>query len=146
MNDFVKRYSRKPKHVEAVQLTEENIHYVAIWCGGKVEDRSESSEDTPIFELTVPNVEGNDITGVGSFVTHDLSNGRFYVKGANFFLDEYELPGEVSGVDWNDAGELPPKPRPAYLVGSVKNVPESFDPRTEPLTPHYVQRGRYDRA
>lgn len=33
----IKQYVRKPFHVEGVEVTEENMHEVAQWCGGDVQ-------------------------------------------------------------------------------------------------------------
>ncbi|QED11727.1 hypothetical protein PP914_gp239 [Arthrobacter phage Qui] len=146
-HDMVRTYSRKPKHVEAVLLSDGNIHDAAIWCGGRVDDRRETSDNVPIFELVVPNVSGNDTAVIGNVVIRDLSDGRFWVKGANFFFEEYEAPAEVR-VDFNEPNAYSGIPGAVPVMTNViKEVPADFDPSTEPLTPHYVPRmGRYDRG
>lgn len=132
MSDFVKTYSRKPKLIEAVRLTRENAYDVAIWCGGEVKETGGADDVTePFIELIVPNVYGNDTATIGVYITRDLSDGRFWVKGENFILGEYEVQEEVV------EGE-----GPSYL-GISGALPVT---KMGPLTPHYVSRGQYDRV
>lgn len=127
MNNLVKTYSRKPKQIEAVQLTRENAYDVAIWCGGEVKETQGDQRDVADvhIQLVVPNVYGNDNATIGTFIIRDLSDGRFFVKSENFFVGEYETEEEVK---------------------IVVHVDENFTPKMGPLTPHYVPRGRYDRG
>jgi hypothetical protein len=154
-HDMVRTYSRKAKHLEAVQLTKDNLYEVASWCGGKVVETQGDQRDTSdvYIQLIVPNVDGNDTATLGTFITRDLSDGRFYVKGANFFLEEYDLPAEVrveevyEGTNRAVQNYLGIPGAVPVTANGIKEVPADFDPATEPLTPHYVPRmGRYDRG
>lgn len=51
------KFVQKPSFVEAVQLTAQNLHEVAEWCGGSLRWTHRPPEAT----LTVPNVNGNRV-------------------------------------------------------------------------------------
>jgi hypothetical protein len=45
MNIKTEGYSRKPFHVDAVQVTEENMEEVAAWCAGKIRTSKKTIRD-----------------------------------------------------------------------------------------------------
>lgn len=96
----VKMYSKKPVKVEAVQLTQDNLHDVARWCGGRVIEEAKASDPTDVFRaLEIPTLEGTmralvnrDWTPdgyLGDYVIHGVA-GEFYACKPDIFAETYE--------------------------------------------------------
>lgn len=68
-NTFV----RKPFEIEAVQVTEENMHDVAKWCGGKIKTRPGQTEESSnekyiLVPVHNPTNEEQKMASVGKWV------------------------------------------------------------------------------
>lgn len=126
MSSVVRHYNRKPNQVEAVQVSAENVDYIANWCGGKVDREEKPGDPTDVrISLSVPNINGNRTATIGHFVVRE-DDGKFWVRHAEEFLGEYEIPTRT----------LHEEVRQAHIEGVLPKAP----------TPHYVSRGAYDRG
>lgn len=53
------RYRKKPVVIEAMQLTRENAHDVARWCGGRVIEEAKPGDPTDVYiAVDIPTLEG----------------------------------------------------------------------------------------
>lgn len=82
-----KRYRKKPVEVVAEQVTDENIVFVAVWCGASVQ-RLRDLEGTPIA-LSIPTIEGHMRAYPGDYVIRGVE-GEFYPCKAGIFHQTYE--------------------------------------------------------
>lgn len=82
-----KSYRKKPVEVVAVQVTEENIVFVAVWCGGSVQ-RLRDLNGTPIA-LSIPTIEGIMRAEIGDYIIRGVE-GEFYSCKRRIFEKTYE--------------------------------------------------------
>lgn len=91
---IVIRYRQKPKDVDAIQLTQDNVSQVADWCGGVMVLEVDPEDDAiELWALNVPSIKAE--TGVarasdGDYVIRDEHN-RFSVMSSGEFTNKYEL-------------------------------------------------------
>lgn len=72
-----KKYRKKPVTIEAMQLTRDNVHDVAAWCGGRVIKESNSADRNDVYiALDIPTLEG--IMRAETFHTSTYRNGRYH--------------------------------------------------------------------
>lgn len=102
----VGRYTRKPLHVQAIQVTSENMGDVAKWCNGQLTKQvlptfskeAEGREAQPQECIKVPVVRPlNHRLGyafVGDYVVKSSSNFRVYLEKIfnNTFYDQNSTP------------------------------------------------------
>ncbi|MGO4298481.1 hypothetical protein [Glutamicibacter sp. MCAF14] len=56
---MAQQFRKKPVTIEAMQLTRENAHEVALWCGGQVVELVKPSDPTDAYlALDIPTLEG----------------------------------------------------------------------------------------
>jgi hypothetical protein len=101
MSVEIRHLTRTPFDVKAVQVTSENIHEVAAWCGGEV---LESPRDLYI-KLTIPDAKSSVRTSAfpGDWILLSEQGYRVYTekaKNANFTekvdLEKKENPAVTS--------------------------------------------------
>jgi len=88
-----KTYVRRPFSVKAVQVTEENIKDVALWCGGTV---ARTLDDYEALYICVPVKSGRGETTelkafVGDWVTCARLKKIFKVYGESSFAKVFKL-------------------------------------------------------
>lgn len=93
--DGVETYERKIVKCQAIQITAENIHDVAKWCGGVVREAGTIVSE-PSIDMTVSKhgAVWRGLVYVGEWVT---SNGEGYFTGYSdaMFRSEFEVKEEV---------------------------------------------------
>lgn len=85
----VQMFVKKPVVIEAVEITEENIHDVALWCGGHVSDGNTF--------LLIPTLEGEMQGRLGDFIIKGVKD-EFYPCKPDIFNETYEKSSEVEVV------------------------------------------------
>ena len=97
MHDIItRRYVRRPDAVEAIQLTNGNVHFIANWCGGKVISGTDLNDPSRSYlGIDLKLIYGN-ITrvNVGSYIIRELS-GRFITLTNEEFIAEYNPESAV---------------------------------------------------
>lgn len=83
---MIKKYRKKPVVIEAVQITENNIVKVAIWCKGSASRHPEN-----IFYIQT--LEGRMEARVGDWIIKGIK-GEFYPCKNDIFEMTYELVEE----------------------------------------------------
>lgn len=99
MTEESDRYVRKQSNpVQARKITEENIHEMAKWTGGAVEDSY----------LRLPSITGAvEEIPIGYYVVKDLNNGRFYGREAAEFESMYQQEERRHDAMRNPQGNWP---------------------------------------
>ena len=90
---IVKRYKKRPVVIEAVQLSEDNMEYVARWCGGR---EAFSYEGRRV--VNIPTLEGTMIGQIGDWIIKGIS-GEFYPCKNDIFEKTYEIESGHTVVD-----------------------------------------------
>lgn len=98
-----KTYRKKPVAIEAMQLTRENAHEVAAWCGGRVLESAKPGDPEDVYiALLIPTLEGTMRAETfhpstwngqryegGDFVIRGIQ-GEFYPCKPDVFAATYE--------------------------------------------------------
>lgn len=86
-------YRRKPFHIEAVQVTERNLHEVAHWCGGEVKTEptlvGEGTEEYIFVEVVRPLNIRQKKAYPGDWVLKSKTGFKIYMNSA--FDDCFEV-------------------------------------------------------
>lgn len=82
----VKKYRKKPVAVVALQLTENNLAYVAKWCGADF-GYTFGARDPDSLDVHTP--EGTMAAYIGDFIIKDIK-GDFYPCEPDIFAETYE--------------------------------------------------------
>jgi len=82
----IQTFTRKPFHVQAVRVTQENMIEVAKWCGGKVIDRpnpKNKSQEQYYVKVDVerPMTEKQTMAFIGNYVVKTARGFKVYTKG-----------------------------------------------------------------
>lgn len=87
-------YVRTPNPVTGVQLTEDNIDAVAVWCGGAIFEGDREirkiEDGTSAKYLKVPHVHNHLYAYIGDYLFKDSQDGRFSRIAKSVFEKEYE--------------------------------------------------------
>lgn len=81
----MQKYMKKPVEVEAVQITEENCHEVAAWCGGNVNREVGHAR----FGIDINTLEGVMLGKLGDWIIKGV-NGEFYPCKPDIFDKTYD--------------------------------------------------------
>lgn len=84
----LKEYVKKPVTFEAVQLSEENYHEVASWCGGYAASFNLSTHKL-FVQIRVKTPDGDQMANSGSYIVRD-SLGNFFVFSEQDFHARYK--------------------------------------------------------
>lgn len=123
-----RQFVRKPFYVTGVQVTEENIHEVAEWCGGLVR---ENGEGKPFIKVHTTKAMYDRQTRAipGDWVLKAGNSWKVYTNKAfkEVFEEETkrndESVVEHKPVDSNPTSTLSPEAR-AALLAIAKNITE----------------------
>jgi hypothetical protein len=85
------KYMRNPFVVEAIQVTEENIKEVAVWCQGEVITLARRDGEAPCIKVRVhrPLNDRQTRAFVGDWILHAGSGFKVYTDKA--FKDCFQL-------------------------------------------------------
>lgn len=86
------RYTRKPVHVDAIQVTPENIDMLAQWCGGELTRAGEDVELHIKVDVHTPRNERQTQAFVGDWLL-------YHDKGFKVYTDEAFKKTFVKGID-----------------------------------------------
>lgn len=97
------KFVRKPFYVDAVQVTDENMHEVAQWCGGQVQQ--ELTQVKPYIKVRVhrPLNERQSRAFVGDWVLYGVTGG-YKVYTPKAFENSFE--GATSSAKPQELTEL----------------------------------------
>ena len=84
-------YRRKPRPVEAHQVTEETATQTARWCGGKIVSIGYNNQGKSI---QLPTFEGTMTAMPGDWILR-AEDGAFYVRTNKQFENNYEVADDV---------------------------------------------------
>lgn len=84
------RYTRKPVHVDAIQVTEENIETLALWCQGNL--INDGDGDYIKVDVHTPRNERQTQAFVGDWLL-------YHDKGFKVYTDEAFRKTFVKGID-----------------------------------------------
>jgi len=86
----IEQFRRKTFDVDAVQVTPENIHEVAEWCGGDVRTESQKGKNVKFIKVRVYKALDDEQTKafVGNFVVYMGSGYKVYKYNA--FMRTFE--------------------------------------------------------
>lgn len=86
-----RRYLKKPDAVEALQVTNGNINFVANWCGGWIISGPDLNDPSKTYlGLDIPLADWCNVrVHIGDYVVREVS-GRFTKLTNAQFLAEYE--------------------------------------------------------
>ena len=74
---MMKNYRKKPVEIQAWQLTPENVHEVARWCGGRVVQEAKPGDPTDVYiGLDIPTLEG--VMRAETFSPHTYYDGKYH--------------------------------------------------------------------
>lgn len=79
----LKRARKKPILIEAVVLTNQNVHQVARWCGGRAVMAS-------LVAIEIPTLEGTMRADEGDWVVRGIE-GEFYPVKESVFRASYDV-------------------------------------------------------
>ena len=99
---YIKTYGRKEYTVDGVQVTLENMHDVARWCGGEVFLEDAKDALTPYVKVPVhrPLNEKQTKAGVGTYVLQSPTGFKVYTERA--MEKNFEEQGGDTMVDLGD--------------------------------------------
>lgn len=92
------RYRKRPVVIEAWQITFDNVHDVARWCGGT--SLRDLGEGDPWVGVRIHTLEGVMSADLGDYVIKGVQ-GEFYPCKPDIFTATYE-PAELDGNDRPD--------------------------------------------
>ncbi len=85
----MEKYRKKPVVIEAVQITEENIHTVAKWCGGEVKYANYEGTVPSCIDLsTLESANGTQRADMGDYIIRGV-DGEFYPCKPGIFQQTY---------------------------------------------------------
>jgi hypothetical protein len=129
----IKKFNRKPFAVNAVEVTLENVHEVAAWCGGTVEMQSTRMMGTqaklPVIKMSGPSNAKDTVATLGCFIAELKGNFRVY-KNALFFQVFDKVPVNAEEYDPESTINTPENDHEATLQGIEAENNGTPDPET----------------
>lgn len=89
----MKRYTKKPVTIEAVQWTGENLQELKDFVGSRLDyniqyDAREASEEPAVMDVRIKTLEGVHHASVGDYIIKGV-RGEFYPCKPDIFQDTY---------------------------------------------------------
>lgn len=93
-------YESKPRRVDAIQVTEENLDAIAVWCEGYLSAGVSDTRTVRWVDVPTPQTlfERRQRAYPGDWILKSHANGRYKVVHSSTFKAEFEFV-KVSPVD-----------------------------------------------
>lgn len=83
-------YVTKPKYIQAIQVTKDNLAAVAVWCGGEVEDDPENGKVYVVVPVRNPRIPRHTQAHPGDWVIC-TNRGEYRVYLNQAFKNNFDL-------------------------------------------------------